>query len=529
LVSNYAQGTDRVHIESRAITATLTASSATFLGTADDVGRWVRLNFGNEWVDCEITAHSSTTVCTVSICEDTPIPKDFENTFTYMNDGETVFWRLGAWSEATGWPSVVTFHQQRLWFAATSDNPDSLWSSKVDDYDNFQPTDPDSTVTDESAIAVTVAGDEVNAIKWMTSGPAMLFGTLSAEYQLRSASTFNEPLTPTNIDIRTQTNNGTMASHKPQRIGSSILFIQRAGRKVMDMRYSFEVDSFTSRDMTVMSEHILRDQTNGLRLRYQKNPNSLLWITTGDGELIGLTFEGEQEVFAWHRHILGGTDPVVESIAAIPSSTGTVDELWMVVKRTVNSATVRYVERLLPDFNPSSTTDKDEMKFVDSMLSGDASSTTVYGLNHLEGEELQVVVDGDYVGDKTVSNGTITLDATGTTVIAGLKYTSKIKTLPVAPRGDFGAAGGGIKALPRIMVNLLNSIGFKHGRVDTDLWQEDFRGMGDDMDQSPALFTGWKDVNLEANHDRDGQFWIVQDQPFPLNVMGLVTVVEASE
>lgn len=530
--ANYvADGTDSAGITGRTITATLTASAALFEGSSDDVGRLVRLNFGDDWVDCDITGNSgsSTTVVQVSISDETPVPKDIDGTYDYSNDAKTVFWRLGAWCEATGWPSVITFHQQRLWFASTTASPDTMWSSKVDDYENFQPTDSDSTVTDESAITVTVASDEVNAIKWMTSGPVMLFGTLSAEYQLRSASSFNEPLTPLNLDVKTQTNNGTIASHKPQRIGSSIMFIQRAGRKVMDMRYDFQADSFIGRDLTVMSEHILRDQTNGLRLRYQKNPNSLLWVLTGDGELVGLTFEAEQEVVAWHRQIIGGDSVKVESIAVIPSYTGVVDELWMVVKRTVNSVVVRHVECVVTDFNPTSATDKGTMKYVDSQVSGAATSTTVRGLNHLEGETVQVIVDGDYIGEQAVSSGTITLPETGTTVVAGLKYTSKIKTMPVAPRGDWGAAGGGMKVIPRIMLNLLNSIGFKHGRSDTDLQQDDFRNMGDDMDRSPDLFTGWKEVRLDTQHDREGQYWVVQDQPFPLNVLDLVTVVENAE
>ena len=143
MVTGYTRATDRVKLEGRAITATLTASSATFAST--DVGRWVRLNFGNKWVDCEITAYTSTTVVSVSVHEDTPVPKDRTGEFDYMNDGETVFWRLGAWSDTTGWPETASFHQQRLWFANTADSPDSFWASKIDDYDNFQPTDYDGT------------------------------------------------------------------------------------------------------------------------------------------------------------------------------------------------------------------------------------------------------------------------------------------------------------------------------------------------------------------------------------------------
>lgn len=527
-VANYvADGTHSATIKDRSITAILRGTSATFAST--DVGRWVRLNFGTSWVDCEITSYTSTTEVGVSVSVNTPIPKDIQGTYKYMNDAKTAFWRLGAWSDTTGWPTALTFHQQRLWFAGTTDNPDTLWSSKVDDYANFQPTDPDGTVLDDSAITATIASNQVNAIKWMASGPVLLAGTLSAEYQIRAASTINEPLTPTNIDIKTQTTEGTKESHTPQRIGNAVLFIQRAGRKVYDLRYSFEADSFVSRDLNITSEHILRDQTKGTRLRYQKNPNSILWVLTDGGELLSLTYEADQEVFAWSRQIIAGTNAVVESIAVIPSQSGTEDELWMIVKREVNGTDVRYVERMLPEYNPTSTTDKAEMKYVDSMISGDATSTTVYGLSHLEGEELQVVVDGDYIGDKTVSSHTITLAETGTIAVAGLGFTSKIKTMPSSPRGDWGSAAGGRKQIPKALIQVLNSIGVKYGRTEDDLFQVDFRVIDADTDESPELFTGWKKLEFPPVDDREGQYWVEQEQPLPLNVLNLVTNVEVSE
>jgi len=532
LASGYTIGEDRCTISNRSITATLIASSGTFAST--DVGRWVRMQYGIDWVDCKITAYTDSTHVTVSISEDTEIPKDPENNTKLLNDGETVFWRLGAWSDTTGWPSVVSFHQQRLWFASTNDNPDTLWSSKVDDYANFQPTDPDGAVLDDSAITVTIASNQVNAIKWVESGPVLLIGTLSGEYQMRAASTINEPLTPSNVDVKTQTSNGTLASHMPQRVGSAVLFIQRAGREVHDMRYSFEADSFVSRDLNITSEHILRDQTQANRLRYQKNPNSVVWVLTETGDLITLTYEADQDIYAWSRQKIGGTG-VVESIASIPSSAGTEDEIWMVVKRTINTKTVRYIEKLLPDFNPASATDKDEMKFVDSMLSGSATSTTVRGLNHLEGESLQVLVDGEYVGDKTVSSGAITLDDTGTTVIAGLQFISKVKSMPLAPRGDWGSSGGSVKRVPKGYIHVLNSLGHRYGASESDLIQDDYREEDDDMDQAPNLFTGWKEFNIYGDDDLDndldyeGQVWIQQQQPHPLNILAIVLVVENSE
>jgi len=172
---------------------------------------------------------------------------------------------------------------------------------------------------------------------------------------------------------------------------------------------------------------------------------------------------------------------------------------------------------------------------VDSMLSGSATSTTVRGLNHLEGESLQVLVDGEYVGDKTVSSGAITLDDTGTTVIAGLQFISKVKSMPLAPRGDWGSSGGSVKRVPKGYIHVLNSLGHRYGASESDLIQHDYREEDDDMDQAPNLFTGWKEFNIYGDDDLDndldyeGQVWIQQQQPHPLNILAIVLVVENSE
>jgi hypothetical protein len=139
------------------------------------------------------------------------------------------------------------------------------------------------------------------------------------------------------------------------RAGKSVLYVQRAGRKVRELAYVYEVDGFRSPDMTVLSEHITKGATAALSgvkdMSYQQEPQSLVWVPRNDGVLLGFTYERDQKVLGWHRHVLGGYSdaghtaaPLVESVACIPSADGTRDEVWMIVKRYINGAVKRYVE-----------------------------------------------------------------------------------------------------------------------------------------------------------------------------------------
>ena len=131
-------------------------------------------------------------------------------------------------------------------------------------------------------------------------------------------------------------------------------------------------------------------------------------------------------------------------------------------------------------------------------------------------------MDGAYDGEKTVSSGSITIKRTGTTCLVGLPYTSTIKTVPYEGGNPLGTSQGRTKTVARLSARLINSLGFKFGLKSDALRLVSFRNTTDTMDTSPALFTGDKEVYTGGSYDGDGSFFIVQDQPYPLNVLALM-------
>ena len=479
---------------------TITASSNTFVST--DVGRQVRIGSGHS----KITNFSSATSVTVT------------TTTNFPNTNASTDWSLGAFSETTGHPSCVSFFEQRLVFAATLNNPQTVYFSKSGDYENMD-ANIGGTVADDDAIIYTIASNQVNAIRFMAASRTLIIGTAGGEFTV-SGGGDNDAVTPTNILIKKQSNHGA-ANTDAIAVGNATLFLQRAKRKIRELAYNFDVDGYTAPDLTILAEHVT--EGNIVEMAYQEEPLAIVWCVRGDGELVALTYQREQEVVAWHRHVFGGVfgsgKAVCESVAVIPKEDSEY-ELYMIIKRTINGATKRYVEFLNTfDFDQ---TDNTSFNFLDSQLSYSGSSaTTISGLSHLEGQTVSILANGATHPDKVVSSGQITLDRAVTKAKIGLSYTSILKTMRIDAGSQNGSAQGKTKRIYEVTARLFESVGVEVGPDLNNMERVPFRTSSDPMDQGIPPFTGDKEVEFRGNYDTDGFMIVRQTQPLPLTLLSL--------
>lgn len=281
---------------------------------------------------------------------------------TLGGTGATTYWSEGAWSVDEGYPSTVAFYEERLVFAATTNNPQTIWFSQTGDWENFL-----IGTLDTDAMNYTIAASQVNAIRWLAPQDWLLIGTIGAEWKMGSGS-IEEPLTPTMVTTKRQSSNGS-AYLQPVMVDNVILYVQRQGRKLRELVYSFEADSFVSPDLTVLSEHITGSGIT--QMAYQKTPDPILWCVTDDGDLSTMTYKRSQDVVGWSLQIFYGD---VESVAVIPGDDE--DEVWISIEREINGNSVRYIEQFQPrDWGNN----QDDIFFVDSGLifdGGDAVDIT---------------------------------------------------------------------------------------------------------------------------------------------------------
>lgn len=271
----------------------------------------------------------------------------------------TYKWAFEAWGNTQGYPSAVTYYQQRMAFANTPAQPQTVWLSKTGAFPDFGTSNP---TVDDDAITFTIASRQVNAIRHMIALDKLVLLTSGSEWVVGGTET--NVLTPTTIDARIQGYRGS-SQRLPIAIGNTALYLQDKGSTVRDLGYEFSSDSYTGNDLTVMSSHLVegRQITDWT---YQQTPNSVVWAVRDDGVLLGMTYMREQQVIGWHRH---DTDGEVESVCCI--SEGAEDAVYMVVKRTIGGATKRYVERMASRF----FADIKDAYFVDSGLTYDGRNT----------------------------------------------------------------------------------------------------------------------------------------------------------
>ena len=452
----------------------------------------------------KITGFTSATVVTATFKNST----GFLPASVVGSGNPTTLWSLGSFSETTGFPRAIGFYEERLYFASTTEQPQTIFGSVSADFENHTPG-----INDDDGINVTIASDQVNVIKHLLPARFLQLLTTSAEFTL-SGGAGSEPVTPTNVNVLRETTFGT-GTVKPLRAGNSTILIQKGAEKVKEITFDLDTDGLLGVDLTVLADHLAR---GGLTdMVWQQEPELLLWFVHSDGRLIGLTYDRANATVGWHEHSLGGSG-IVESITAIPS--GAEDQVYLSVKRTINSATVRHIVFLKSLYFNDDVTDA---FFVDSGLTYSGSATTsITGLNHLEGVTVTILADGSAHADKTVSGGAITLDRSSTKVHVGFGYTSSLETLRMEAGAEDGIAQGKIKRIHGVTARFFQTVGAELGPDTSNLDRLPFRDSSMAMDEAVPLFSGDKEISFPSGYDNDAKIVIRQTQPLPMTILAIM-------
>ena len=535
-------------LEPSATTGTVTISSLGFTPFAStDVGRLLRLEWpGQEPGYGVITAFTSSSSVSLLVLRTLPATTPTES------------WRFGAWGGTQGHPKVVAFFDGRLVAANTDGKPNSLWCSQSGSLENMQPDSFNEgavTVKDDDAISVTLRSNKINPIFWASGLRQLMLGTAGGQWVIKSSGA---TITPSDISAK-QHAAVPCAAIKNIEINQTIVFADRSQREVHDLGFSLQDDSFLATDLTILSDHMFRSRIE--EMAYQRNPYSIVWCRRADGRLASLSYNKQHQILGWSQSIIGGVfgtgDAVVESIATIPGSNDTTqentsderNELWMIVKRTINSTTKRYIEfmeyffdgKLREDYTSEllwqagmRTSQKDAF-YVDSGLTyNSTATTTVTGLTHLEGATVKVLADGIVQPDKTVSSGAITINSPASIIHVGLSYKHRYEGLKISAGVEAGSSVNKIKIITAIGIVLLDTAQFKITSIDYDedgRRQHDLytiRFLRDQMDPDAAipLYTGEVTPSLEGAYSRDARIYIEGDIPLPFTLLGLAPQAE---
>lgn len=430
----------------------------------------------------------------------------------FASASATIRWEEGAWSGVRGYPVSVTFFEERAVYAGTAKQPQTVWLSRTDQHEDFETNVDDLTVTDSSSFKLEAASEKRNAIKWITSTEALIFGTVGGEWVIR-ASNFEQALTPSNFTVKPHTFIGSN-SVQPIQAGGNILFVNRNGRKLYELSFPENGTKMVAVDLTALAEHITKSGITAMAL--QKRPDSLLWMTLANGNLITMSYEREQDVVAFALHPLPGTAALAKSPSVIPGAAE--DEVWINTTRTVDGSPVQFIEQSqLRDWGD----DQEDQFFLDAAIKYDSTpTTTITGLGHLEGETVSVLADGAIQGDKTVSSGQITI-ASASVAIVGLAGRFKLKPMRADAEERGGSTKGSIKKIAEIVFSFWKSGQVQYGPDMDDLLEIDWRKT-EEYDSPPSLFTGMKTESFDGGYDTEDSVLVTGNSPLNCTLRALI-------
>ena len=417
----------------------------------------------------------------------------FDTSTINAGDFETEHGYESVWSSTRGWPRSVTFHEGRLYFGGSKQRPSTIWGSRVSDFFNFDKGES----LDDAAVEATLDTGTFNAIVDIYSGRHLQIFTTGAEFYV--PQTLDTPITPTNLIVKQQTAFGAKAGLRLQNVDGSTLFIQRQGKAIQEFIFSDAVQAYTSSKISLLSSHLLKTpEEMAVRVATSTDEGDRLMLVNGDdGSIACYTLLRSQNVIAPSEWT---TDGEFINIGV------DVDDIYVVVKRNVNSADVYYVEIFDAD------------ALLDCSIVGGAAASV--NMTHLEGETVKIIRDGIIEPDQTVPGTPFTVTfatAASTSHQVGLNFTPEVKTLPVEPNLPSGSLKGFKKRIFEVNAEL-----FETQSLTIDGKLIPFRQFGTGVFGSAVPeYTGIKTLHGILGYTYDGQITIGQEVPLKMTLLGI--------
>lgn len=439
----------------------------------------------------------------------------------YMPDfsNGTYMWELGLVGKDGVFPNCCAFFKERFVFAISTKQGTKICASCAGDYNNFS-DNSFGEILAENAITVVLQGKTEAEVLWMIPGTKLYIGTGSEEF-IFGEQTAAEVLSPTNVTCSVVSALGS-AKIKPLEILDEMLFVSKDEKEIENFTYVAEKDSFRPVAISVLFEHLLH---NGIKCwDYTNTPHKVIWYVTGNGKLRTIVYNNEQKVIGASRHNIDGE---VESICVIPEPNGNYDDVWILVKRTVNGQTERYIEYFtwgLPlEAAQTQQEENDDVYknthgvFVDcaKVFEFESEVEEVGGLYWLENKIVDVVVDGVVQARKTVVDGTIQLDKPGKVIVVGLDFGDMfIETLFFNLGGDLGTSQGSTQRVNKLMIRVIDTCQLKAKATDGNRF--------DTVVDKDSLQNGDFELCLPSDYSKTMTISLKNDKPVNCCVCALV-------
>jgi len=414
------------------------------------------------------------------------------------------------------YPSTVTYHEQRRWFAGAALKPQTIFATRTGTESNLSTSIPSQP---DDAIEFRVASTQQNVIRHLSPLSDLICLTGGAEFRVYAEGA--PAITLSSLTVKPTGYTGA-SNVQPVLTSGSVLHVQAQGSRLRELSYGGNQDNFAykSVDLSILATHLF----NGFTIRdlaYSRAPDQIAWAVRNDGTLLGMTYVPEQQVYGWHQH--DTANGVFEAVATVTE--GNEEVLYVVVRRTFGSRVIRTIERMASRLFTAAA----DAYLVDCGLTyRGAPVSELQGLRHLEGQQVDILADGAVEARQTVTGGRVTLSGPASVVHVGLPVTSDLVTLPLSLDGAAAAGQGTRKNITDVHLRVISSSLVKAGPDFNALTAYPARQVSDPYGSPPALRTSELTMMLDPSWGSDGSICVRQDQPVPLTVAAIVLEVSGA-
>jgi hypothetical protein len=421
---------------------------------------------------------------------------------TFLSNFNTNFARVttgvdrseNTFSATRGWPRTCTFHEARLWFGGSKSRPNSIFSSRVNDFFNLD----QGRGRDDEGLEFTLDTDQVNAINGVYSNGTFQIFTTGREFFI--PQTLGEPITPESITVWPSTNSGSKRV-RPVSVDKTTLFVRRRGKSINQFVFESESEGNSARSVSILAPQLINDPVQMYVQRGTDDDDAnYVYIVNSDGNMAVFNTLIDEDVRAFTGWETSGN---IKSVAVVD------DIVYTLTERVINSVTVFQV-----DVENTSTD-------MDSNVTGNFTGNTITGLGHLEGETVEVKVDDAVQIDNIVSGGQITVVAESGSFEVGLSFRPLIQTMPLTSQTDRGPDYARQKKIIRVAVQtfLSNGVVVFSSSNGTRITLPD-KTIGLDQFDAPVPQTELKRTFI-SGYDLQAQLTITQDTPVPWQIMSI--------
>lgn len=439
----------------------------------------------------------------------------------------TAEWALGAWCDGEGWPVAGTLFGGRHWLV----RQDRLFGSVSDDYESFLV----GTLASDAVDRIIGVGDEVSDARWIEGASRLLVGTAGAAVEVR-ASSFDEPITPDNMDPRSTANRGKgSAMAQAVRIDKRVVYIGKNNRRLYQLVYDLNDNSYSADDLTRLHEVAAGEELGDgfVELAVQYEPEPRVWAVREDGQVAVLLYNPAEGIYAWARYVEASGD-AVESVCVLPGAVE--DAVFLLTARAINGATQRHVEKLATERWRDIS---QAWRLRDALATTAPASNVLSGLSHLAGRSVYAWADGRVQGPFTVTGGgQITLaekDGGYGYVIVGLNYDALWQSAKLSYGARMGTALCQLKKIERVgfITNKCVHDSFKYGS-DLDAlntWPDPDETTLDETTLDDPLTPLSRDDSISFNSGMatDPRLYIKMDTPASVEILGVVISIDTAE